>query len=309
MLACEVLERRENPSVVLDSGLLTVTGTPGGDVVAVNPGPAAGQLSVVVNQDSYTFSTSDVSQFINVFGLNGSDLISNNTAVPCQMFGMGGDDVLMGSAANDTLTGGNGRDTYYDLLGTNVINAQDDAKADRVFTNASSLKFTDRRDLVVTFFGQGRTPGSGDLEVGEDGVLYITPVNAARTSTRVYRQGRFLTVDTDWGGGPERVQFDYASVKAVAFFGGTGNDSFRNDTNIATAAYGSAGNDVVVGGFGYNLLKGSGGSDVLFGRGTENDVSSNGGGDTIVTQGQADIIRALATDNVVALGRTTRYAF
>src|SRR5262245_31585930 len=62
------------------------------------------------------------------------------------------------------------------------------------------------------------------------------------------------------------TSFPLLSVRAVAFYGNSGNDTFTNDTPLFSAAYGGAGNDTLIGGSGSDLLVGGAGNDVLMGR-------------------------------------------
>jgi Ca2+-binding RTX toxin-like protein len=56
----------------------------------------------------------------------------------------------------------------------------------------------------------------------------------------------------------------------IVFHGGNGNDTFVNNTALASAAFGEAGNDCLFGGSGHDYLYGGDGGDYLFG-GAGND--------------------------------------
>ena len=69
---------------------------------------------------------------------------------------------------------------------------------------------------------------------------------------------------------------------------------------MTEAAYGSGGDDLLVGGRGeFTLLKGSGGNDTLVGRARQNDVSGNSGADVILLvneDSRNDVMRSDASD-------------
>src|SRR5262245_27597503 len=60
---------------------------------------------------------------------------------------------------------------------------------------------------------------------------------------------------------------DVKDFSKIVFRGEAGNDSFTNDTNIASDAYGGAGDDTLRGGGGNDGLFGGTGTDELYGRG------------------------------------------
>lgn len=72
-------------------------------------------------------------------------------------------------------------------------------------------------------------------------------------------------------------QFDASKIKLVKFNGGLGNDSFTNNTSIASIANGGAGDDTLIGGSGKDILNGGSGNDTLVG-GAGNDTLNGGDG-------------------------------
>ena len=76
--------------------------------------------------------------------------------------------------------------------------------------------------------------------------------------------------------------FPLAQVKSIAFQGQGGNDSFTNDTALKCSAFGSDGNDVLVGGPAGDLIIGGDGTDTLEGRRGNDDLRGGTGDDTYV---------------------------
>lgn len=279
MLELMQLERRDCPaSAVLNGGVLTVLGDVNqSNVITVDT--VASQVRLTLNGDQ-TFYNS-VNQLVLVGGDKVDD-ITNNTNVPGVTYGGAGGDTVMGGTGNDVTVAGAGKDIVYDLLGVNTVISNDDNVKDTVFVNFNSTVTSGKQDQVVTFFAPGRTPGSGSVTL-EKGVLYLAPNNNGNQFVLNQVGNKVvLNYNLNNGTGLQTVVYNKKDIKFIAFFGGTGNDVYINNTNISEASYGSAGRDLIFGGFGgLNLLKGSGDSDVLVGRGKKNDLSSNGGNDVL----------------------------
>ena len=297
MLSLEKLESRNMPSVspVLVNGNLFVNVTDNKNhAVSFDSVNGATQLTVDGNAQLFNGVTAIVYN-----GGGGRDVVQNNTAINSTLLGKGGDDVLFGGTGTNFIDTGKGKDVVYALLGSNVINVNNEG-VDKVFTNFGATVYNDNSDLVVRFFGPNRTPGSGFIGV-EDGVLYITPTNNG--SKVVINPGKkdSVNVTYDLGDGNGLLTKTFSGVKAISYFGGAGDDLYVNNTDVTEAAYGSAGNDVMLGGLGFSLLKGSGGDDLLVGRGTSNDISGNGGRDIVIFLTHNNIFRGDAQDLVFGL--------
>lgn len=314
----EILEARFLPAVSLLAGLLSVTvDTLGGlHKVVASPGPNPGDVSLSVDGVPQSF------QGVTALDLRGavlgSNYVENNTPLPATLTGVGNKDTLFGGTGPDTLVAGKGTEILYDLLGVNVVLAKN-GRPDRIFTNAASTVATDpgtslppgvvvrppvaARDAVVIFFAANRLPGAGTV-IREGSVLYLTPPDTGTTTRLAPVLGGYL-LTSNWAG----TQF-FRGLRSVAYFGGAGSDTFVNNTTLDTVAYGGVGvaSDVLVGGFGFNILKGLGGVDALVGRGTVNDLSgsgssvSDGAVDTLIGLGKLNIFRRGPEDVTVGVG-------
>ena len=119
--------------------------------------------------------------------------------------------------------------------------------------------------------------------------------------------------------------FDRADFERIRFLGRNGNDQFTNNTNIDSAGFGHAGNDILRGGDGHNWFQGGDGNDQLFGgdrndllRGrTGNDTINGGrrhdrlfgdeGNDTIIGESGNDLINGgSGSDELFALNGNDR---
>lgn len=306
-LDLEPLEGREVPAAAVLSGT-TLMVQLDNQVNAASIDAAGNALLVTVNGETLgRFDLSAVTGVV-VNGGGRRDVIQNNTAVDSVLNGGGGDDVLFGGSGRNVLNGGAGDDVVYSLLGTNTVDGG--RGNDRIFTNAGAVVAPDAGDAqpVVRFFGNGRVPGSGRIEV-EDGVLYITPTNNGSTvvlSDVPGRPGTVLAV-FDLGDGNGMQTKTFTGVRVTSYFGGAGRDVLINNTTIPEASYGGGGDDALLSNTGeYALLKGSGGNDVVVGRARENDLSGNGGADVVVVAAAAsrnDVLRLDAADLAAGGGR------
>lgn len=293
----ERLETRDCPSSVnLVNGLATVQLTGGG--VHTASVSVDGQTVTV---DGQAQSIAGATSLVLLGSPNGKNIIENNSALPATIVGGRLADVLFGGGGNDVIVGGRGGDAIYDLLGVNTIDSTDGVM-DRVFTSAASAVAGDGRDRIVSFFAAGRGPNSSVVSL-ENGVLYLTPP-ATGSRTVLTGDSRLLTMTTDWAG-----TRTFQGVQQIAYFGGSGNDTYINATAIDDVAYGFSGNDLLIGGQGkFSLMKGSGGSDTLIGRAKVSDLSGGPNvGDVdllFALAGRRNVFRVDAADQVFGAGLT-----
>lgn len=73
------------------------------------------------------------------------------------------------------------------------------------------------------------------------------------------------TFNLNDGAGFQTLVFNKSDVKLIANFGGAGNDTLINNTNISDVQYGAGGNNLVMGGFGALDLEKAGGKRRLIG--------------------------------------------
>ncbi|WP_449234853.1 calcium-binding protein [Azospirillum doebereinerae] len=165
--------------------------------------------------------------------------------------GRDGDDFILGSAFNDTLTGGNGSDTLIAGDGDDVL-------------------YIDAADGVVSGgagFDTVYVQGAGDvtLDLTASGVERVFSAGGNDTLSAV---GAATLVEINGGDGNDWL------------VGSAFDDTLRGDAGDNTL-YGGDGNDVLVGGSGSNLLFGGAGDDRLY-VDTTTALLDGGDGDDIV---------------------------
>jgi hypothetical protein len=316
VVGLETLEERallSANSVMLQNGLLNIVATPNVAHTAVVSTPAAGTVQVQLDGKTYTF-TGPVTQ-LNYTGGNVGDSFTNLTSIGGDLaFGKGnnvvnskatGEAIVVGNGKNfiqdfaggnvlvagngqnniyggpgDTIVAGTGKNIIYDILGANQINVAPHLGTDYIFTNATStVTGSESQDHVVSFFAAGRAAGSGTL-VLDSGVLYFT-ANGNGDTYVLNKVGTTLvaTYNLNDGTGFHTQTFKASDVRQVANFGGAGNDTLINNTNIPDVQYGAGGNNTVIGGFGALDLEkagGASGNSLVVGRSTTyNDLTAS----------------------------------
>jgi Ca2+-binding RTX toxin-like protein len=101
---------------------LTVVGSPGNDVVTVNPGPGPGQVKAVVNNQYVAIYALPLGRIV-MSGQGGDDYLQvvGGVSVPAWLYGGDGNDTLLGGAGNDLLLGGAGDDSLTGGQGRDIL--------------------------------------------------------------------------------------------------------------------------------------------------------------------------------------------
>lgn len=222
-----------------------------------------------------------------VAGLGGNDVITG-TASNDVLIGGAGNDTLNGAAGNDLLLGGIGDDTYVYTAGQDVIEESG---------GNDTLRFANG----ITF----NQVSSGLSKSGNDLILKVNGNAANQVTLKDYFLGGDNLVETftfEAGGQITSAQIFNAfglavpTAPASAFDttvqGTSGNDAALNGTaqrdllkgfNGNDQLFGGAGNDRLEGGNGNDTLNGGAGNDALVGgRGDDTYVFAAGGGQDVI---------------------------
>ena len=242
-------------NVVLDSGLLTLTGTESADAISVRVSGAR-RLAVTIDDATHTFDAGRVVR-IAITGGGGNDVLGldGSVAIPADIDAGPGDDRLIGGARNDTLRAGFGNDTLDGGLGDDSINGDG---------GIDTLDYSLRTgNLVVDLL-----PDEDDLsEAGRGG--------ERGEGDRIRDIHRVIG-----GGGNDLLAGENVDETLI---GGAGNDTL----------IGRAGNDKLEGGDGDDYFEGGGGDDHLTGDGGADRLFGLAGNDRILStaDGLADTVR------------------
>ena len=177
-------------------------------------------------------------------------LFTADPTVGVEIFGLGGNDTITGSRADDLLDGGSGADEIFGGAGNDVIvgGTQNDA----LYGGRGNDQILGQLGADILFGGEGN-----DLVLGgnRDDVLYGDEGN-----DRVFG-----------GNGEDEV---YGGTGADIGRGGSGDDNMFGGANADTL-FGGTGRDNIDGGTGDDLIFGRGGFDVITG-GEGNDRLEGG---------------------------------
>jgi len=218
------------------------------------------------------------------YGTSGNDGFVNNTNITSTVYGGDGHDTLLGGSGADMLYGQGGNDMVQGRGGNDQV--EGGGGNDKLYGGGGNDRLIARDGTLNNDFIDG---GNGNNSVVDD--VIVDPVPEAQLKNgRLVIQGNQNAnnvsvglagkeVVVTWGSRQKR--FAVASVKAIEFRGGQGNDAFANNTSIAAEAYGDEGNDKLLGGSGKDVLRGGVGNDWLEGRGGNDALHGDDGNDTI----------------------------
>ncbi len=262
-----------NDIVVVDSAGDTVTEASGEGTDAVESNLGSYTLPANVENLEYTGGAA--------FNGTGNEL--NNIIVGGAggdtLSGLDGDDVLGGEAGNDTLNGGNGSDRLNGGTGTDTMNGGDG---------------NDR--ITVDNAGDVANGGAGvdTLEISAPGLTYTIAADIEIVSNV---SGGALTVTLNalantYGGSSTGIDVVDAGDGQDTVYGRGGNDVLR----------GQGGNDYLFGEAGTDTLVGGDGIDMIYG-GADNDTINGGAGnDTFYGEAGNDLITGGAGLDVMTGG-------
>jgi Ca2+-binding RTX toxin-like protein len=277
--------------LTFDSATRTFSGTPAardaGIAGIVLQATDSGGLSNAVEFNISALTT------ITLTGTSGNDTLSAVSAANHQIYGLDGNDILVGNAGDDrieggtgtdTLDGGAGDDTYVYARGDgfDTISQQDSTtgKIDTLLLrsgiNPTNLLFAsdaNNRNLAIRFRDPDGSVSSADS---------ITVYDALAADTDEAKIDQILFEDA-----PGTV-LTIAEVEALAMTPTEGNDYIRGtngaDQISALSGYdvvdAQDGDDQVSGGAGPDTLNGGGGDDLLIGGPGDDDLTGGGGSDT-----------------------------
>lgn len=218
-----------------------------------------------------------------ILGSNGNDTLSGDAGIDRIKGGLGNDlivggasiDSLNGDAGNDTIIGGDGSDT---LVGDGADTIFGDAGNDSLQGDQGADLISGGDDDDTVRGGDGNDTITGDA--GNDSLLGDSALDSI-------------------SGGDGNDTLDGGRNDDV-LNGGNGNDKIRGDHGNDSIV-GGAGNDTINGGDGDDIINGQTGDDLL--TGADGDDNVNGGeGKDIITGGDGDDTLLGGNGNDVVLG-------
>jgi Ca2+-binding RTX toxin-like protein len=145
--------------------------------------------------------------------------------------------------------------------------------------------------------------GSGATIALVDSMIQINGSNLGDTGL-VTLQGSSVDVKLSNSQGRADVQFPVSEVGGIEYFGGSGTNTFTNDTPLTAYLYGGSGNNTLTGGSGFDILVATGGGvNVLdAGSGFEILEALGDGTDTLNAGSGYDELLAYAGTNQINAG-------
>jgi hypothetical protein len=232
---------------------------------------------------------------------NGDDVVQDSGGTDTISVGNGNDVVF--AYGKDNIVAGNGANTLYNIVGSGNIVAGNGAN--HIITNNNFAVNSGPNTLPIYRFGGKAAP----VQLDPNGILYFTSATGNATVTvNDNGDGTITSVYTnDATGTNETDTFQSSQVKGIGAIFGKGSGTFTNNTSIENVAYGgAAGNNVLIGGSGWDFMKSNSANDVIIGgqAGAENILSEGGQNGTIVGGTGVDVIAAgfSGTATVISTG-------
>lgn len=230
------------------------------------------------------------------------------------LFGTDNNDVLVGGAGDDRISGRKGNDTLIGGGGNDRIDGGDGS--DTLFGQEGDDTFTPGAGLDHVYGGSS----AGDS--GIDAVSYAnytSGVSVSLLSGYGYQKSLGKDADRDDLHGIENIvgsAYDdnlMADSEANRIIGGDGNDSldgwegddYLDGGDGDDTLYGSAGDDTLIGGDGDDELQGIEGADILDGGAGDDDLYGGSDEDILTGGSDADTFHFSVTNNNGAWGRDT----
>lgn len=296
-----LLGRRTNtaaaPANPLPSGVLTLEGTAGNDVIDVAPGGIF--LDATLNGVRIAHVPFSDVQHIVVFAGGGNDSVTVERGIdlPAEIHGESGDDTLVGGDANDTLLGGSGNDH---LVGAGGANTEIGAHGnDTLFSATATDNLLETRTPLPSFGNDSMVGGSGDDRYQFDPSNLPAPVTD--TVVELPNEGSDTIAMSGASDNPieAEVSINLTSDSPIATAG--------NNLTVKTGAAGEAANfEGAIGDQGLSTLVGNAADNVLNDGGGMASMVGGQGNDRYVIRSnpglaQTDVIDELPGEGIDVL--------
>lgn len=284
----------------------TIFDTEGTDTIEIFGGNESVKIDLTPNADFFGGAFIDVGTTVTYFGENGQAVGSRDDTIFItpetvieRLILAGGNDTVVGNAADNTIFGGSGNDSLSGADGDDFLRG--DAGNDFISGGAGNDQAfagpDDTGNDTVSGNGGNDTLGGGrgnDLIIGGDASNDVTAANASAAGSDVLFGGD--GADFIVGGA-----FNLQSNTVINT--GSGQNSIFSGAGDDTL-YGDDQNDVLGGGEGGDFIVGGGGSDTIFGgRGSPNDnadtIDGGDGNDLIFGSADQDSIDGGSGDDTL----------
>ncbi|MFK7817526.1 MAG: calcium-binding protein, partial [Planctomycetaceae bacterium] len=257
-------------AIYLDDVDLVVDATIEADTITLDE--VGSTINVTMNGMTVPFDTADYDQIF-IQAKPGDDVITATSVTkPLRILGGGGNDLIFGGSAGDTIRGGGGKDTISGGAGADSIGGgnkrdaisgglgldslQGGRGADELNGDdgSDSIQGQNGRDTIIGGNGHDTLAGNNgpDSILGQNGDDFITG-----------------------GGGDDTI---HAGSGEDVILGGSGNDEINGEGD----------GDLAAGGSGNDTILGNDGRDVLLG-GTDVDIVSGHDGEDILFAGRSSL--------------------
>ncbi len=247
-----------------------------------------------------------------VTGTGASEALAAAPGAAADMFGFGGDDLLVGSELDDRLDGGDGDDVLWGLGGNDTLigglgadllvggagddrmagGADDDVYEFARFEGVDTIVEAPAEGDDVVVFGEGVVPTDIRFRRSGDHLVLVERAGSARIFVRDW-----LAFEHEADRGIDAVRFESTALDVEAIVARVDTDRTLHGTDAADVIIGDEFDDILIGGAGNDLLAGLHGDDrYVYNRGDGQDrIDERGGFDVIafgagIAAGEFDIV-------------------
>jgi Ca2+-binding RTX toxin-like protein len=232
-------------------------------------------------------------QFTTLYGGAGDDILTGHQSRPNSIFGLDGNDLIIGGALPDILYGGPGNDQLFGFAGDDLLRGE--GGTNQIY-GGPGVDDTDQPEVgalihVQTFTNQPTRFGNKLVSVkinGTDGNDHVE-IHPSGTSTfviQLWTGGKSTSEEPD----AER-EVDFTDAYLVyKFEGDAGDDYYRDFTDLSAHGFGGEinggdGNDTLIGGGGRDRILGGLGNDTIEGGGGNDELLGEEGDDLYIFRG------------------------
>ncbi len=189
----------------------------------------------------------------------------------------GGNDIIYGGSENDTINGNNGNDSIYGEEGNDILNGGDGDDSYYIDANHGN-------DVIRDTKGDNKLIFTDGLSADD----YEASINAKLGFVLTHKETGEIVSLTDFLTNPLNYNFNFEggsdteeSITNREVFEGTAADDYIETGDGFNISYGGDGNDTLAGGKDIDFMYGGNGDDLVLGRNGVNVLFGEEGNDTI----------------------------
>lgn len=189
----------------------------------------------------------------------------------------GGNDIIYGGSENDTINGNNGNDSIYGEEGNDILNGGDGNDSYYIDANHGNDVIRDTKGENKLYFTDGLSVEDYEASINAKLGFVLTNKETGETVSLPDFLTNPLNYNFNFEGGSDTEE----SITNREVFEGTAADDYIETGDGFNISYGGDGNDTLAGGKDIDFMYGGNGDDLVLGRNGVNVLFGEEGNDTI----------------------------